>query len=119
MVRPILINLSPVKLKNYPFIISLDKCTGICNALSPKICVPKETKEINVKVFDMITNKNKAKIMQKHISCDCKCKFNCTTCNPNQKWNNITIQCKCKTIISGKKIIFGTLACVFVRIANV
>ena len=42
----------------------------------------------------MIINKNEAKPMTKHISCDCKCKFNGTTCNSNQKWNNQT--CKCK-----------------------
>ena len=29
----------------------------------------------------MITNKNEAKAMTKHISCGCKCKFNSTTCN--------------------------------------
>ena len=29
--------------------ISLDKCTGGCKVLSPKLCVPKETKDINVK----------------------------------------------------------------------
>ena len=38
--------------------ISLDKCTGSCNNLSPKQCVQKETKDINVKVFNMATNKN-------------------------------------------------------------
>ena len=26
----------------------------------------------------MMTNKNEAKAMTKHISCDCKCKFNST-----------------------------------------
>ena len=36
----------------------------------------------------MITNKDEAKEMVKHISRDCKCKFNSTTCNSNQKWNN-------------------------------
>ena len=49
--------------------------------LSPEICVPKETKEINVKAFIMITNKNEAKAMAKYTSCDCKCQFNSTTCN--------------------------------------
>ena len=43
MVRPILINMNPVELKYYPFTISLNKCAGSCNVLSPKICVPKET----------------------------------------------------------------------------
>ena len=47
-----------------------------CNILSPKICFLKETKDINVEVFNTITNKNEAKTMTKHISCDCKCKSN-------------------------------------------
>ena len=34
MVRPSLIDLNPVELKYYPFIISLDKCNGSCNVLS-------------------------------------------------------------------------------------
>ena len=50
----------------------------------------------------MITNKNEAKVMVKHISCDCKCKFNSAIFNSNQKWNDKTVQykyknyCKCK-----------------------
>ena len=40
MVRPTLIDLIPIEPKYYPFMISLDKCTGSCNVLSPKICVP-------------------------------------------------------------------------------
>ena len=68
--------------------INLDKC----NFLSPKICISKETKDTNVKVFNMITNKNEAKAMTEHISCDCKCKFISTICNSNQKWNNKTCQ---------------------------
>ena len=35
----------------------------------------------------MLTNKNEAKLMAKHISCECKFKFNSRTCNSNQKWN--------------------------------
>ena len=103
MVRPTLIDLNPVELKYYSFMISLDKCTRSCNDLPPKICVPKETKDINVKAFNMITNKNEAKAMTEHISCDCKCKFNSTTCNSNQKWNNKTCQCECKNYRTCKK----------------
>ena len=57
----------------------------------------KKTKVINVKVFNMITYKNKAKTITKHITCNCKCKLNSTTCNSNQKWNNKT---KCKKYFS-------------------
>ena len=58
---------------------SLDKCSGSFNVISPKICVLKKTKDINVNIFNMIKNKNEATTMAKHISCDCKCKFNSTT----------------------------------------
>ena len=56
MVRPT-IDLNPVKLKYYPFMTSLDKCSGSCDVLWSNISVPKRTKDINIKAFHMITNK--------------------------------------------------------------
>ena len=102
-VRPTLIYMNPVELKYYPFMITLNKCTASCNVLSPKICVPKETKDINIKACNMITNKDEAKTMTEHISCDCKCKFNSTTCNSKQKWSNKICQCECKNYCKYKK----------------
>ena len=49
IVRPTLIDLNPAELKYYQFTISLNKCTGSCNVLSPQICVQKETKDIMLK----------------------------------------------------------------------
>ena len=49
MVRPTLIDMNPVGLKYYSFMISLNKCTGSCNVLSPKICVPKKLKQYMLK----------------------------------------------------------------------
>ena len=53
----------------------------VADNLSTKICVPSKTKDVNLKVFNMITKINEAKTLVKHISCDCKCKSNSTTCN--------------------------------------
>ena len=103
MVRPTHIDLNPVDLKYYLFMFSLNKCTGSCNVLSPKICDPKKIKDINVNAFNMITNKNESKSMTEHISCDYKCKFNSRICNSNQKWNNKTCQCECKNYCTCKK----------------
>ena len=103
MIRPTLLDLNPVELRYYPFMISLDKYSESCNILLPKICVPKKTKDISVKACNMIAKKNEAKTMTKHISCDCKCKFNSATCNSNQKWNNKTRQCECKSYCTYKK----------------
>ena len=85
MLRPSYIDLNSTELKYYSFQISLDKCNGSFNVLSPKICVPKKSKDINVKIFFTITNKNEAETMAKHVSCDSKLKFNSTTCSSNQK----------------------------------
>ena len=122
MIRPTLIDLNPVEFNYYPFMVSLDKYSRSCNAaddLSTKICIPSKTKDVNVKAFNTITRTNEAKIMVKHISWDCKCKFNSTTCNLNQKWNNETCQFECKNYCTCKKIIVGILKHVFVRIANI
>ena len=63
----------------------------------------KINKDINVKAFYMLTNKNEAKTMTKHISCDCKCKFNSSICNSNQKWNNKRCQYEYKNYHKCKK----------------
>ena len=73
--------------------ISIDKCTGICNVLSLEIYVLKETKDINNKALNLIINKMEAKPMTKHISYNYKWKSSSTTCNWNQIWNNK--KCKC------------------------
>ena len=42
MIRSTLTEPNPVELKYYPSKISLDKCTGISNELSPNICISKK-----------------------------------------------------------------------------
>ena len=88
MIRPTFINLNPFQVNCYPFMIILDKCNGSHKAidnLSAKICVPRKTKDVNVKVI-LCENKNKwTKPLGRHISCHCKCKFISTTCNLNSK----------------------------------
>ena len=114
MVRPSFTDMNPVELKYYPFMISFNKCTGSCNILSPEICVPKETKDINVKAFNMITNKDEAKAMTEHISCVCKCKCNSTTCNSKQKWDNKTCQFECKNYHKcGKDYSWNPITCIY------
>ena len=44
MTRPTLIDMNLVNFKYYPFMISLDKCSGCYNVLFPKVCVPKKPK---------------------------------------------------------------------------
>ena len=68
-----LINLRPneysQELRYYPFTVNLNRCAGSYNTLddlSSRICVPNETEDLNLHVFNMITgiNKSRALIMQ-------------------------------------------------------
>ena len=64
----------------------------------------KEPKDINVKAFNMISNKNEAKAMREHISRDCKYEFNNTVCNSNQNWNNKTCHGNVKITVRAKRL---------------
>ena len=65
MVRCTLIDFIPNELTYYWFMIGLDKCSGSCNVLPPKNVFRK--KNINVKVFNTITNKSETRAVTKHI----------------------------------------------------
>ena len=67
----------------------------------------------------VITRINESKTMVKHISCDCKCKFNGTRCNSNQKWNNEYVNVSVKIIVCAKIITVGILAHVFARMVSI
>ena len=45
MIRPTIIDLSSVELRYYLFMISLNKCSGSCNVLLPKVLIPKKPKK--------------------------------------------------------------------------
>ena len=52
---------------------------GSCNTLNDlfmKVCVPNKTEDLHLIVFIMTTGIDELKILVKHISRKCKCKFN-------------------------------------------
>ena len=87
MIRTTIIDLNPVELNYYSFMISLDKCNGSGNIVEVVMLlmtylwkyvlqVKRNVKvKVNVKVFNLVTSINKVKTLVKHTSCDCKCKF--------------------------------------------
>ena len=93
MTQPTLINLHPneysQKFQFYTFAVKLGRCVGSCNTLndlSNKVCVPNKTEGLNLSVFDIITEINESKALKKHISCECKCRFDGRKCNSDQWW---------------------------------
>ena len=58
----------------------------------------------------MITGINESKTLAKHISCECKCRFDGRISNSDQWWNNNKCRCECKERHVSKKDYVWNLA---------
>ena len=80
----------------YPF--SVNKCSGSCNDIDnpyAQFCVPDAVKNINVKVFNLMSRINETSFLFWHDLCECKCILNGDICNSKQRWNNDKCRCEC------------------------
>ena len=71
-VRPMLIDMNPVELHYYQFIVSMKGCTGSYDTRKDpfgRICFPNKMKDVNLKVCNMIKGINESKTLAKHVSC--------------------------------------------------
>ena len=72
----------------YPFSISVNKCSGSCNNINDpyaKLRVPNVVKNINVKVFNLMSRSNQTRHIEWHETCKCKCRLNSSVCNNKQR----------------------------------
>ena len=56
----------------YPFSIKVSKCSGNCNNINNpygKICVPDVIKDLNVKVFNLMSRANETRFIKWHEKC--------------------------------------------------
>ena len=118
MTQPTLINLHPneytQRLSYYPFAVNLDRCMGSSNTLNDLF------NRISNRRFFWYDNENKrVQNYKKHISCECKCKFDGSKCSSNQKWNYQKCLCNCKNPKHAKKILFRILLHAVVKILNI
>ena len=101
-VRPEIININSNNPMFYPFSIKINKCSGNCNNINDryaKICVPDIIKNLNLKVFNIMSRANETKFIEWHESCKCICKLNAIVCNNKQQWNKNECRCECKKLI--------------------
>ena len=86
-VRPEIINVNSNEPVFYPFSIKTSKCVGSCNNINDpyaKICVPDIVKDLNVKVFNLMSRTNEIRHMKWHETCKCKCRLDVGVCNNKQ-----------------------------------
>ena len=71
-----------------------------------------KTEDLNLSMFNMITRINVLKSLTKHISCECKCKFDGRKCNSYQWWNSDKCWCECKKPhLCEKDYIWNSVTC--------
>ena len=101
-VRPEIINVNSNNPLFYPFSVKVNKCSGNCNNINDpyaRICVSDIVKNLNVKVFNLMSRTNETRSIKWHKKCKCICRLNKIICNNKQRWNKHKCRCECKELI--------------------
>ena len=83
----------------YPFSSKTSTYSGNCNNINDpyaKVCVPDVVKDLNIKVFNLMSRTNETKNIKWHERCKCECRLDAIVCNNKQHWNNDKCLCECK-----------------------
>ena len=87
-VRSEIINVNSNNPIFYPFSIKINKCSGNCNNINnpnAKICVPHVIKDLNVKVFNLMSRTHKTRFIKWKETCKCVCRLDGIICNSKQR----------------------------------
>ena len=56
-------------------------------------------KNLNVKVFNLMSRTNETRHTEWHETCKYKCRLDASVCNNKQRWNDDKCRCACKKIV--------------------
>ena len=86
-VRPEIINVNSNEPLFYPFSIKTSKCSGSCNNINDpyaKLCVRDIVKDLNIKVFNLMSRTNETRHIKWDETRKCKCRLDASVCNNKQ-----------------------------------
>ena len=64
-----------------------------------KLCFPNVAKNMDIKVFDLISRTNETRYVSWHETYACKCRLDASDYNIKQHWNNDKCRGECKELI--------------------
>ena len=100
--RPQIVNVNSNNPIFYPLSIKISKCSSNCyNTNDPysKIYVPDIIKNLNIKVFSLMSRTNETWFIEWHETCKCECRLDAIVCNNKQRWKKNKCRCECKELI--------------------
>ena len=83
-IRPEIVNVNSDETAFFPFSIKTSKCSGSCTNMNDpfaKLCVPDVVKNINLKVFNLISRTNETRHIKFHETCKYKCRLDASIGN--------------------------------------
>ena len=87
-VRPKIVDVSSNNPVFYPFSTKVNKCSGNCNNINDpfvRISVPDIVKNLNVKVFNLVSLTNETRHIEWHKTCNCICRLDGIICNIKER----------------------------------
>ena len=101
-IRPEIVNVNNDEPTFYPYNAKISKCSGSCNNINDlysKMFIPDITKNINLKVFNLMSRTNETRYIKFYKTCKCKFRLNASVYNNKQRWNGDKCRCECKVLI--------------------
>ena len=107
MARPKIIQTNANEPVFYPLSVKVNKCSGSCNTINDpmaKLCVPDIVKDMNIKVYNMLSRINETRKIVWHETCKYICRLTSAICNDKQEWNKNKCTCECKEDLFSKLV---------------
>ena len=60
-------------------------------------------KNVNVKVFNLMSFSNQTRHIKWHETCKCKCRLDSSVCSNKQRWNENKCRCECREELRDKE----------------
>ena len=86
----------------YHYRIKVNKCGGNCSNINDpygKLSIPDIIKNVNAKVFSLMSKINETRHIIWHETCKCICRLTASVCNDRQRCNEGKCRCECKELI--------------------
>ena len=101
-VKPQIVNANRDDPVFFPSNIKTSKCSSSCNKINnpyAKLCVADVVKNLNVKVFNLMSRTDETRQIEWYETCKCKYRLVGSVCNSKQRWNEDKCRCEYKELI--------------------
>ena len=62
--------------------------------------MPNVVKNVNLKVFNLLSRTNKTRYIEWHETCKCQYRLEASVCDNKQRWNSDQCRCECEELIN-------------------